>query len=182
MVLPLRPHRGGYQRAFKAAQFIQELLLNKQPYNLPKVDFGLGASPTDLHRNYQEALRRSYAENAVAIEEEERIKEGLPPLTIEEADFRTAYYLNRLPERIGMTSSSFYKYLGQLKRLGYIEFSGHVEPSQIQKYFPSAPPRRFIRLTALGRIANLEDLADPIMTLYNYPREKRSPRRKRYLT
>jgi len=41
-------------------------------------------------------------------------------------------------------------------------------------------PRRFYRLTPKGREATDVQLSDPIMTIYHYPREQRSPKRRKY--
>lgn len=147
----------------------------------PVIDPDVGAPQRDIHHYYKEALFRTYAEDMVAGEEEERMRKGLPPLSVDEAEERVSYYLERLPHRlIRMRYASFSRYFSHLKRLGYVEETGREEPSLIQESYPPAPPRRYYRLTRAGREATMATLSDPIMTLYNYPREKRSAKRKRY--
>lgn len=181
MVEALRPLRGGFLRPFGCAWFIREFLLGKGPMGSSRIAPGVGASQTDIHRCYKEALHRAYAEDMVALEEEGRIREGLPPLTIEQAEERRSYYLERIPYKLTrMRYPSFTRYFSHLKRLGYVEETGREEPSLVQRSYPSAPPRRYYRLTEAGRRATTEELSDPIMTLYDYPREKRSAKRRYY--
>jgi len=177
----LRPARGGFLRPFGCAWFIREFLVGNGPMGSPRIDPDAGAPQTDIHRCYKEALHSAYAEDMVAWEEEERIRKMLPPLTIEEAEEKTRYYLERIPYKLTkMRYSSFTRYFSHLKRLGYVEETGREEPSLVQESYPPAPPRRYYRLTAAGRKATMEELSDPIMTLYKYPREKRSAKRGYY--
>ena len=181
MVEVLRPPRGGFLRPFGCAWFIRELLLGNGPMGSPRIDPDIGVPQTDIHRYYKEALHHAYAEDMVAWEKEERIRKKLPLLTIEEAEERTWYYLERIPYKLTrMRYSSFTRYFSHLKRLGYVEETGREEPSLVQESYPPAPPRRYYRLTAAGRRATMAELCDPIMTLYNYPREKRSAKRGYY--
>jgi len=181
VVEPLRPARGGFLRPFGCAWFIREFLLGNGPMGSPKIDPDVGAPQVDIHRYYKETLFRIYGEDAVAKEEEERLRKGLPPLTVEEAEQRVAYYLERIPQRLTrMRYSSFTRYFGHLVRLGYIERTGKEEPSLVQQSYPPAPPRRYFRLTEAGKRATMAELSDPIMTLYHYPREKRSGKRRYY--
>lgn len=181
MVEFLRPARGGFLRPFGCAWFIREFLLGNAPMGSPMIDPNVGAPQTDVHRFYKEALFRAYAEDMVAIEEEERIRKKLPPLTIEEAEERTRYYVERIPHRLTrMRYPSFMRYFSHLKRLGYVEETSKEERSLVQQSYPPAPPRRYYRLTDAGKKATVTDLSDPVMTLYNYPREKRSAKRKQY--
>jgi hypothetical protein len=134
-----------------------------------------------MHRVYKEALFRAYAEDLVAADEEERLRKGLPPLSVEEAEEKVRYYLERIPQRLTrMRYPRFGRYFSHLKRLGYVEESGREEPSLVQEGYPPAPPRRYYRLTQAGKRATMADLSDPIMTLYHYSREKRSAKKKRH--
>ena len=84
----------------------------------PRIDASVGAPQTDIFHYYKEALFRAYAEDAVALDEEERIGKGLPPLSVEEAEERTRYYLDRIPQRLSrMRYASFTRYFSHLKRL-----------------------------------------------------------------
>ncbi len=178
---PLRPARGGFLRPFGCGWFIKEFLLGQGPNGSPKIDPEVGAPQTDIHHYYKQALHRAYAEDMVAWEEEERIRKKLPSLTIEEAEQRTLYYLERIPSKLTrMRYPSFTRYFSHLKRLGYVEKTGKEEPSLIQESYPLAPPRRYYRLASMGRKATTAEISDPIMTLYHYPREKRSAKRRYY--
>ena len=179
--MDLRPSRGGFLRPFGCGWFIREFLLGNAPMGSPRMDPNVGTPQTDIHHFYKASLFRAYAEDLVAMEEEERIRKGLPPLTIEEAEERRRYYLERIPQRLTrMRYPSFTRYFSHLKRLGYVEETGKEEPSLVQQSYPPAPPRRYYRLTEAGRRATIVELSDPIMTLYKYPREKRSAKRKRH--
>ena len=179
MVELLRPARGGFLRPFGCAWFIREFLLGNGPMGSAVIDPDVGSPQVDIHRFYKEALFRAYAEDMVAVEEEERIRKKLPPLTIEEAEERTRYYVERIPHRLTrMRYPSFARYFSHLKRLGYVEETGKEELSLVQESYPPAPPRRYYRLTEKRKRATMEELSDPIMTLYNYPRERRSAKRR----
>jgi len=168
-------------RPFGCAWFIREFLAGNGPMGSPGIDPDVGAPQTDIHRAYKEALHRAWAEDMVAREEEDRIRRGLPPFTIEEAEERTSYYLERIPYKLTrMRYASFTTYFSHLKRLGYIEETGREEPSLLQESYPPAPPRRFYRLSDAGRKATIAELSDPIMSLYHYSRERRSPKRRYY--
>lgn len=181
MVEILRPARGGFLRPFGCGWFVREFLLGNAPMGSPMIDPDVGASQTDIHRYYKEALHRAWAEDMVAVEEGERIRRGLPPLTIEEAGERVGYYLEHIPYKLtGMRYASFTLYFSHLKRLGYVEESGREEPSLVQRSYPPAPPRRYYRVTDAGNKATMADLSDPVMTLYHYPRAKRSAKQRYY--
>jgi len=121
VVEPLRPARGGFLRPFGCALFIREFLLGNGPMGSPRIDPDVGAPQVDIHHYYKETLFRIYGEDAVAKEEEERLRKGLPPLTVEEAEERTRYYLERIPYKLTkMRYASFTRYFAHLKRLGYV--------------------------------------------------------------
>ena len=179
----LRPARGGFLRPFGCAWFIKEFLAGNAPMGSPRIDPNVGAPQVDIHRFYKEALFRAYAEDRVALEEEERLRRGLPPFTVQEAEERLRYWFERIPQRLTRTRyASFTRYFRHLKALGYVEQTGSEEPSLIQQSYPPAPPRRFYRLTDAGKRATMLELSDPVMTLYHYPREKRSAKRRRSYT
>ena len=86
MVEPLRPAKGGFLRPFGTAWFIVEYLKGNGPQGSPKIDPDVGAPMVDIHAEYKEALFRAYAEDMVAADEEEHVRRGLPPLSIEEGE------------------------------------------------------------------------------------------------
>lgn len=179
----LRPGRGGFFRPFGAAWFIREFLGGRGPEDSSKIDPSIGAPQTDVFSAYKDAQHRAFAEDMVAREEEARAKRKLTPLTVEEAERRTAWYMERIPMKFTrMRYHSFLVYFGMLKRLGWVEETGKAEASAIQDNYPPAPPRRYYRLTAAGEVATQVALSDPIMTLYpEYTREMRSARNRKYI-
>ena len=183
MDLPLRPSRGGFLRPFGCAWFIIEFLKGNGPEGSRKINPEVGACMVDIHQEYKAALHRAYAEDAVAIDEEERKRKGLPPFTVEEAQERLERYLKRIPYKLTkMRYSSFTRYFGHLKRLGWVEETGKTEPSGLQDSYPPAPSRVYYRLTDKGWKATLAEVSNPLRLLYPefdsaYFKEKRSGRR-----
>jgi len=136
---------------------------------------------TDIHYEYKSALHRAHARDAVEREEEGRIKRGLGAFTEEEYAERLEYYLSRIPYKLlKMRYSSFTRYFGHLKRLGWVKETGKTEPSAIQEDYPPAPPRVYYHLTDAGKKASIAEVSDPVMTLYHYSREQRSAKRRSY--
>jgi len=168
-------------RPFGTAWFIIEFMKGNAPEGSKPIGPDIGAPMTDIHFEYKSALHRAHARNAVEMEEEKRIRKGKSAYTEEEYTTRLLYFLNRLPYKLlRMRYSSFTRYFGHLKRLGWVEETGKTEPSTIQQDYRPAPPRVYYRLTAAGKTASAADISDPIMTLYHYPREQRSPKSHRY--
>jgi hypothetical protein len=180
--MELRPIAGGFLRPFGCGWFIREFLLGNAPEDSKRIDPNVGAPMTDIHYEYKSALHRAHARDAVEHEEERRIKRGRPAYTDEEYAERLEYYLNRIPyKELKMRYSSFTRYFGHLKRLGWVEETGKTEPSAIQDVYPPAPSRVYYRLTDAGKTATMAEISDPIMTLYNYSREQRSAKRHSYI-
>jgi len=183
MTLPLRPDKGGFLRPFGCGWFIIEFLKGNGPEGSRSIDPNIGACMVDIHNAYKEALFRSYAEDAVARDEEARRKKKLPPFTVEEAQERLELYLSRIPYKLTrMRYSSFTRYFGHLKRLGWVKETGETEPSGLQDYYPPAPSRVYYRLTDAGRKAAPEEISNPVRALYphlngDYYRDKGNNRR-----
>jgi len=188
MVEALRPNRGGYLRPFGCAQFIISFLEGEGPNGSPRIDPSVGAPQTDIQAEYKDALHRAWAEDIVATEEERRARRKRPPLTIEEAERLTRYYMARIPMKFcRMRYHSFLSYFGMLKRLGWVEETDRTEPSTAQELMVLKPgeepretgkPRIFYRLTAKGRRATPAEVMNPLRVLYPqftaaYFREKR---------
>jgi len=181
MVTGVRPQTGGFLRPFGTAWFIMEFLKGNGSEDSKRIDPDEGAPMTDIHFEYKSALHRAHARDAVEREEERRIRRGLPAFTEEEYDRAFEYYLSHIPyKELKMRYSSFTRYFGHLKRLGWVEETGKTEPSAIQEDYPPAPSRVFYRLTDAGRKASMVEISDPVMTLYQYTREQRSAKRARY--
>jgi hypothetical protein len=181
MVTGIRPSRGGFLRPFGCGWFIREFLAGNGPMGTPRIDPDKGACQVDIHDSYKLALHTAFAEDMVAREEEERARRGEPPLTVEEADRLRSYYLDRIPLKLTRARyHSFVSYFHRFKQLGWVE-EVSTEPSEIQENWPEGPPRVYYRLTEAGRRATEVELSDPIQTIYNYPREQRSPKRHKYV-
>jgi hypothetical protein len=179
--MDLRPTSGGFIRPFGCAWFIIEFLKGNGPEDSKHIDHKIGAPMTDIHFEYKSALHRAHARDSVEREEEKRIRRGLPAFSEEEYADRVQYYLSRIPYKLlKMRYSSFTRYFGHLKRLGWVEETGKTEPSTIQDDYPPAPSRVFYRLTEAGRKASITEISDPLMTLYHYSRAQRSAKNKLY--
>lgn len=182
MAVAIKPEQGGFLRPFGCAWFIVEFLKGNGPENSKQIDPDVGAPMTDIHYEYKSALHRAHARDAVEREEERRIRKGRPAYTDKEYTERLEYYLSRIPyKELKMRYSSFTRYFGHLKRLGWVEETGKTEPSAIQDDYPPAPSRVYYRLTNAGWKATISEISDPVMTLYNYSREQRSAKRHSYL-
>ncbi len=179
--MELRPKNGGFLRPFGAAWFIVEFLEGNAPEGSRRIDPEEGAPMVDILAEYKTALLRAFARDAVEKEEERRIKKGRGSFTEEEYAERLEYYFSRIPYKFTrMRYSSFTRYFGHLKRLGWVEETSKTEPSGIQDDYPPAPSRVFYQLTEAGWKATTEEIADPVQTLYHYSREQRSAKRSRY--
>ena len=179
--MDLRPVLGGFIRPFGTAWFIIEFLKGNGPEDSKQIDPDIGAPMTDIHFEYKSALHRAHAKHAAEREEERRIKKGRTAFTEKEYAERLQYYLSRIPYKLlKMRYSSFTRYFGHLKRLGWVEVTGKTEPSAIQDDYPPAPSRVFYRLTDAGWKASMVEISDPLMTLYHYSRAQRSAKRSHY--
>ena len=56
-----------------------------------------GACQEDIFYYYELTLHKTYAEDAIAYENEKRIKQGKPIYTEEEYNERVAYFMSRMP-------------------------------------------------------------------------------------
>jgi len=178
----LKPTTGGFLRPFGTAWFIVEFLKGNAPEDSKRIDPEVGAPMVDILAEYKSALLRAFARDAVEREEEKRIKKGRGSFTEEEYTERLDYYFSRIPYKFTrMRYSSFTRYFGHLKRLGWVEETGETEPSAIQDDYPPAPPRVYYRLTDAGKKASTAEISDPVMTLYHYSRAQRSAKNRSYV-
>ena len=109
MAILLRPGRGGFLRPFGCGWFIREFLLGHAPEGSPAIDLEVGACQEDIFYHYKMALLRAYAEDAVAWENEDRIKRGKTIYGPEEYAERVDWHLRRIPYkciRLATTASS----------------------------------------------------------------------------
>ena len=186
MAVDIRPARGGFLRPFGCGWFIREFLLGHAPEGSISIDPAVGACQEDIFYHYKLALHRAYAEDAVAWENEARIKAGRPIYTPEEYAERVDWHLRRIPYKlVKCRYHSFQRYFHWLKQLAWVEFTGKEERSAVQEVmpdYPQDPPRRYYRLTKKGKEAPDYEWSNPQLTLYperglDYFREKRKERR-----
>ncbi|MBU2009196.1 MAG: PadR family transcriptional regulator [Chloroflexi bacterium] len=167
MVLPLKPARGGFLRAFRCGWFISEFLLGHGPEGSPIIDPAVGAPQAEICYHYKMALIRATAMDRAARREERLArheKRAISPDNIEEL---AKMYVARSPYKAsGVRYHSFVVYFSTLRRLGWVEFSGKEESSAFQDHYPQGPPRRYYRLTAAGMAAPDSAWRDPFSTLY----------------
>ena len=120
--MDLRPTMGGFLRPFGTAWFIIEFLKGNGPEGSKQIDPEIGAPMTDIHFEYKSALHRAYARDSVEREEERRIRRGQSAFSEEEYNERLGYHLSRIPYKLlKMRYSSFTRYFGHLKRLGWVK-------------------------------------------------------------
>jgi hypothetical protein len=179
MVIQLRPGRGGFLRPFGCGWFIREFLLGHSPEGSPTIDPEEGACQEDIFYHYKLALHRAYAEDAVAWENEARIRAGKSIYTPEAYFERVDWFLRRIPYKLHKCRyHSFQRYFHWLKQLGWVEFTGKEESSALQDNCPDAPARKYYRLTRKGIEAPNHEWSRPQLVLYpqfglDYFREKR---------
>jgi len=182
MVTSIRPSRGGFLGPFGCGWFIREFLLGHGPEGAPAIDSYRGAPQEDIFYHYKLALRRAYAEDAVAWENEERVRQGKPIYSPEEYAERFGTLLKRIPYKLTKCRyHSCQRYFHLLKQLAWVEFIGEEEVSSLQANYPDAPPRRYYRLTKTGIQAPNWQWSNPQLTLcpkrpLGYFREKRRER------
>ena len=160
--------RERFLRPFTAGMFIREYLTGLGPEDSPKIDPGEGDYAERIFYHYKEALRRAYARDAVAWENEQRVRKKLEPYTSEEYAERLEWHLERIPYKLHRARSiSFFRYFHYLKQLGFVEPTGKLEESYIQGItYPDAPPCRYYRLSAKGKAATEHEWYRPQLTLY----------------
>ena len=167
MVEPLRPARGGFLRPFGCGLFIRDFLLGKGPNGSPEIDPDIGAPQADLCYHYKMALLRATAlDRAIRLEEKEARKGGrfIDP---EKITRLASKFLARMPYKAqGCRYHSFVNYFSTIQRLGWVKFTGREERSAFQDHYPPGPPRRYFRLTELGRKASDAAWANPHAALY----------------
>ena len=186
MVIQLRPGRGGFLRPFGCGWFIREFLLGHGPEGSLKIDPDVGACQEDIFYHYKLALHKAYAEDAVAWENDDRVRAGKEPYTELEYAERVDWHFRRIPYKLVKARyHSFQRYFHWLKKLQWVEATGHEEKSSVQEVmpnYPQAPPRRYYRLTKKGKQAPDYQWSNPQLTLYpqrglEYFREKRKERK-----
>jgi hypothetical protein len=167
VTLPVRPSRGGFLRPFGCGWFIREFLLGHGPYDSLKIDANVGAPQADIFYYYKNALRRSYASDRATRDEEAKAAREKRLIDPERIDQLTERHLAKLPyKQSGCRFHSFIIYFSNLQRLRWVEFTGREEPSSFQDHYGAGQPRKYFRLTTLGRDAGDLAWANPLSALY----------------
>lgn len=164
-----RPRKGErYLRPFTAGMFIREYLMGLGPEESPKIDPDEGDYAEHIFFHYKEALRRAYARDAVAWENERRAAAGLDEYSAAEYAERLEWQLERIPYKLHRARSiSFFRYFHYLKQLGFVESTGREEASYLQDVGAAgAPPQTYYRLSAKGKAVSEVDWFRPQLTLY----------------
>jgi len=167
MTLLLRPQRGGFLRPFGCGEFIRDFLLGKGPYESSKVKLEVGAPQADIFHHYKIALIRVTALDRATRMEEKRAKREKRPINPENIETITERYLARMPYKAqGCRFHSFIVYFSTIQKLGWVEPTGREEPSSFQDHYPPGQPRKYFRITNIGREASDDAWANPHRALY----------------
>jgi hypothetical protein len=164
--MDLRPSRGGFLRPFGCGWFIREFLLGKGPEGSKRIDPVRGATQADINYEYKEALARATAQDRAERIISRMVVSGVD-VTEKEAEKIYQLELRKVSRKFThMRYHSFLMYFGVLKRLGWVETTGLIEPSSIQDNYPPAPQRVYYRVTPKGVEAGEELWSNPLFTLY----------------
>lgn len=157
-----------FLRPFTAGMFIREYLMGLGPEDSPKIDPDEGDYTERIFFHYKEALRRAYAKDAVARENDRRVQKKQEPYTPEECAERLEWHLERIPYKLHRARSiSFFRYFHFLKQLDFVERTGREDESYIQGIdYADAPPCRYYRLSAKGKASAEQEWYRPQLTLY----------------
>lgn len=173
--LRLKPSHGGFLRAFGCGEFIKGFLLGVGPYGSPQIDQLAGAPQVDIFNQYKTALIKATALDRAIKEEERRARREKRPIDPERIEGLTNWFVERTPYKsTSCRYHSFVVYFSNLRRLGWVELSGMVEPSTFQDRYPAGPPRRFYRLTGKGKAASVLAWANPRLALYGTSKKRAS--------
>lgn len=167
MVLPLTPRRGGFLRPFGCGMFIRDFLLGLGPYGSPQIDPDTGAPQADIFHHYKIALIKVTALDRAVKQEEKQAKREKRSINPDNIERLTERYIAQSPYKSnGCRYHSFVVYFSMLQRLGWVEASNIEEPSEFQENYPPGPPRKYYRLTALGKTASETAWSNPYAALY----------------
>jgi len=133
-----------------------------------RIDPNTGATQSDIFRHYKQALIRETAMDRATRTEERRAKKEKRSIEPDRIDELFQRYLARLPYKSqGCRYHSFYIYFSMLQKLGWVEFTGRIEPSSFQDNYPEGQPRKYFRLTPSGIAAPDYLWANPHKALYS---------------
>jgi len=163
----LKPARGGFLKPFGCGWFIREFLLGNGPEGSPGIDPNVGAPQADIFYHYKMALRRATAFDRATRVEEKRAKSERRRINPDNIEKLAERYLGLMPYKaLGCRYHSFVVYFANIQRLGWVEATGREELSAFQEHYPAGQPRRYFRLTGMGRGAGEVAWANPYAALY----------------
>lgn len=169
MVEPLRPARGGFLRAFGCGWFIREFLLGHGPYGSARINPDEGSFQAHIFYEYKNALRRTHALDRATRDEEKMAAREKRPIDPDRIENLAEAFLARLPYKGWRCRyRSFVDYFSNLQRLHWVEATGQEERSAFQGNYPPGQPRRYFRLTTLGREAGDRAWSNPLFALYGH--------------
>jgi hypothetical protein len=167
MTLPLRPRRGGFLRPFGCGEFIRDFLMGGGPHGSPRIDLEEGAPQAVIFREYKIALLRATSmDRAIRAEEKAAKKErrNFDPYNVTEL---ANAFLDLMPYKAnGCRYHSFVNYFSRLQKLKWVEPTGREEFSEFQFNYPPGQPRKYFRLTEVGKKASKRAWSDPRRALY----------------
>ena len=164
---PLRPKRGGFLRSVGLGLFIGDYLSGRGPFESPHINPDIGSYQADIFYQYKMALIRTTAVDRATIMEEKQAKKEQRIIDPDRIEELTAKIITRMPYKAhGCRFHSFVVYFSNLQRLTWVEPSGYSEPSAFQDRYPLGQPRKYFRLTEVGREASEADWRNPYKALY----------------
>jgi uncharacterized protein (DUF427 family) len=167
----LKPPRGGFLRPFGCGWFIREFLLGNGPYGSPTIDHDVGAPQADMFYHYKMALIRATALDRATRTEEKIARRQRRPINPDNIERLAERYQARLPYKgNGARYHSFVVYFSNVRRLRWVEFTGREDRSEFQDHYAKGQPRRYYRLTVVGRAASDTAWANPRAALYGQRR------------
>ncbi len=164
--MPLRPERGGNNHRLLRGLFIRDYLWGRAPFSASVIDPRRGSTQSDVNFEYKEASARETARQHAEKIISRMVLAGVD-VTEEQADRIYRRELERIS--IKFTRMRYHPslvYFGVLKRLGWVERTGEVQESAVQKNYSKAPGRVYYRLTKKGMEAGDELWSNPLFALY----------------
>ena len=166
-MIPFKPKRGGFLRPIGCGTFIRDFMAGLGPLGSISIDLKEGDCQADIFFEYKKALGRAKAEDMATQNEERQAKREKRPIDQNRIESLTEAYIQHIPTKSrGARYHSFVMYFSTIQSLGWVKATGKEEPSELQQAFPSAPPRRYFRLTPKGRHASDSEWARPFLTRY----------------
>jgi len=162
----LRPERGGNNHRLLRGLFIRDFLWGRGPFGATIIDPRRGSTQSDINFEFKEASARETARQRA-----EKIVSRMVLAGVDITEEQAARIYRRELERVSIkfTRMRYHPslvYFGQLKRLHWVEKTGEVQPSAVQKNYSGAPGRVYFRLTKKGMEAGDELWSNPLFALY----------------